>query len=166
MSLILDALRGGSPRATPRPNSNAAQTDAVLQTLGYGRFSATSPFNRIKRLVGYLVVGVMFAVVIWGTVIWVTTQYLSHDAPMEVSIADGSAAQPARPVTRPLSPAAPAASSSAPGQVKPAAPPPAAAAVAPPQTTPAAPVPPPSLAGRSAAGGVPGRSVAPAPPPL
>ena len=84
MSLILDALRGGSPRATPRPNSNAAQTDAVLQTLGYGRFSATSPFNRLKRFLGYLVVGIMFAVVIWGAVVWVTTPYLSHEAPMEV----------------------------------------------------------------------------------
>ena len=62
MSLILDALRGGAPRTTPRPNSNAAQTDAVLQTLGYGRFSATSPLNSIKRLLGYLLVGILFAI--------------------------------------------------------------------------------------------------------
>src|SRR5436190_9189044 len=95
MSLILDALRGGSPRNTPRPNSNAAQTDAVLQTLGYGRFSATSPLNRIKKLLGYLLVGLMFAVVIWGTVIWLTTQYLAHEAPMEVYRANGTTAAPA-----------------------------------------------------------------------
>ena len=50
MSIILDALRRGRGRQTPEPNPNAAQTDAVLQTLGYGRFNPTTPFNRIKRV--------------------------------------------------------------------------------------------------------------------
>ena len=50
MSIILDALRRGRGAQTPGPNPNAAQTDAVLQTLGYGRFSPTTPLNRLKRL--------------------------------------------------------------------------------------------------------------------
>ena len=39
MSIILDALRRGRARPPPGPNPNAAQTDAVLQTLGYGRLT-------------------------------------------------------------------------------------------------------------------------------
>src|SRR5437868_11552392 len=142
MSLILDALRGGAPRTTPRPNSNAAQTDAVLQTLGYGRFSATSPLNRIKRLLGYLLVGILFAIVIWGSVIWITTQFLAHEPPMEVY---NPAAAPARGVAPRPAPARPvpasqppslhaAASSGAPGPSRAAAaatPPPAATATPP-----------------------------------
>ena len=43
MSIILDALRRGRGRQTPEPNPNAAQTDAVLQTLGYGKFNPDHP---------------------------------------------------------------------------------------------------------------------------
>ena len=94
MSLILDALRRGRGPTTPRQDTNAAQTDAVLQTLGYGRFSPTSPFNRFKRAVGYLVVGVIFSIVLWGSVIWVTQTYFTPEPQMEVINADQTAAQP------------------------------------------------------------------------
>ena len=62
MSLILDALRRGRGRTTPPGTTNAAQTDAVLQTLGYGRFSTGSRLNRVKRIIGYAGVAIMFAV--------------------------------------------------------------------------------------------------------
>ena len=77
MSLILDALRRGRGRTTPRDATNAAQTNAVLQTLGYGRFNTGSPLNKLKRLIGYAGVAIMFAVVIWGFVIWITQAYLT-----------------------------------------------------------------------------------------
>ena len=72
MSIILDALRRGRGGQTPRPLPNTAQTDAVLQTLGYGRFSSTSPFNRLKRLAGYVALSLVFALVLWAAVIWIT----------------------------------------------------------------------------------------------
>ena len=64
MSLILDALRRGRGRTTPRDTTNAAQTDAVLQTLGYGRFNTGSRLNKLKRIIGYTGVAIMFAVVL------------------------------------------------------------------------------------------------------
>lgn len=72
MSIILDALRRGRGRETPRSQPNSAQTDAVLHTLGYGKFSSTSPFTRVKRLAGYVALSFVFALVLWGTVIWIT----------------------------------------------------------------------------------------------
>src|SRR5918994_7064695 len=80
MSIILDALRRGRGKQTPQMNSNAAQTDAVLQTLGYGRFNATSPFNRLKRILGYFALTVLFAIVLWGAVIWITLTYFGAPA--------------------------------------------------------------------------------------
>src|SRR5438552_17890465 len=91
MSLILDALRGARARPTPQPSSNAAQTDAVLQTLGYGRFSGTSRFSRIKRLAGYLVAGIICAGAIWVSVFWLTKLYLTHYGATDTSGADGLA---------------------------------------------------------------------------
>src|SRR5712692_9060398 len=84
MSLILDALRRGRGQTTPHASTNAAQTDAVLQTLGYGRFSTISPFRRLKRILGYFAAGLLFAIVTWGTVIWITQAYLAPPRPMEV----------------------------------------------------------------------------------
>jgi Tfp pilus assembly protein PilF len=127
MSLILDALRGGRARATPPPNSNAAQTASVLQTLGYGRFSSTSPFNRVKRIVAYVVIGVIVPIVIWGAAVWLSQQYFSG-APKAVT---GDVRRPA-PAPTPAPRYAPAAVTA------PAAPPPVAAA---PQPQPAAPSP-------------------------
>jgi hypothetical protein len=70
MSIIFDALRRGRARHTSKPAARAAQTDAVLQTLGYGRFSARSPAPRSKRLLGRVVAGVALAVVLWAAVAW------------------------------------------------------------------------------------------------
>jgi hypothetical protein len=71
MSAILDALRRGRGKQTPQLNSNPAQTDAVLRTLGYGRFNPTSPFNRLKHAGGYLALVVVIAIMLWGTAIWI-----------------------------------------------------------------------------------------------
>src|SRR5688572_12102494 len=82
MSLILDALRRGRGKQTPQLNSNAAQaqTDALLHTLGYGPFNTTSSFNRVKRIVAYLALTVLFAIVLWGAVIWITLTYFGSTA--------------------------------------------------------------------------------------
>src|SRR5688500_10728691 len=53
MSIILDALRRERGQQTPGPNPNAAQTDAVLHTLGYGRFTPNTALTRLKRMVAY-----------------------------------------------------------------------------------------------------------------
>src|SRR6185295_14731530 len=83
MSLILDALRGGRPRATPRPsNANTAQTDAVLHTLGYGHFRTVSVINRIKWGLLYLLAAMLIAAVGWGAALWVKSQYFTNDPPV------------------------------------------------------------------------------------
>src|SRR5436305_1503819 len=99
MSLILDALRGGRTRAAP-PQSNAAQTDAVLETLGYGRFTSASPLNKIKRIAALLVVGVVLAFVIWGSIIWATQSYVTTEPETQVYNVDRPA-PPAAPRTVP-----------------------------------------------------------------
>src|SRR4029450_4011157 len=96
MSIILDALRRGRGRETPRPNANAAQTDAVLATLGYAKFSPTSPLNRLRRLTAYFVVGVMFAVLLWGVVVWLT-QTLSTKPKADVAAVQPAATPAGRP---------------------------------------------------------------------
>ena len=70
MSIILDALRRGRGRQTPGPNPNAAQTDAVLQTLGYGRVKPNTPLTLLKRVLGYLALAVVLLTVLWFVVIW------------------------------------------------------------------------------------------------
>jgi hypothetical protein len=93
MSLILDALRGGRPRATPRPSkANTAQTDAVLHTLGYGHFRTVSVINRIKWGLLYLLAAILLAAVGWGAALWVKSQYFTNAAPV-------ASARPSRPVT-------------------------------------------------------------------
>ena len=115
MSLILDALRGGRPRATPRPsNANAAQTDAVLQTLGYGHFRTVSVINRIKRLFVYLLAAILLAAAVWGAAIWVKSRYFTSDARAATPRTD-LPVTPAPPLRRtraaePRLPAVPAAS--------------------------------------------------------
>ena len=104
MSLILDALRRGRGRTTPPGSTNAAQTDAVLQTLGYGRFSTGSRLNGVKRIIGYAGVAIMFAVVIWGLVIWITQAYLTAPPSMEVTKTTSGTSQPPPSSTKPLPP--------------------------------------------------------------
>ena len=70
MSIILDALRRERGKQTPGPNPNAAQTDAVLHTLGYGRFKPNTPLNRLKRVSGYLALAIGLAAALWLAVIW------------------------------------------------------------------------------------------------
>src|SRR5207237_1983674 len=124
MSLILDALRRGRGRTTPPGTTNAAQTDAVLQTLGYGRFSTGSRLNRVKRIIGYASVAIMFAVVIWGLVIWITQAYLTAPPSMEVTkTAAGTSQRPPSSPTRvqPTSSAASQPGFVGPGPTSPAA---------------------------------------------
>jgi hypothetical protein len=70
MSIILDALRRERGKQTPGPNPNAAQTDAVLHTLGYGRFKPNTPLNRLKRVSGYLALAIGLAAASWLAVMW------------------------------------------------------------------------------------------------
>ena len=70
MSIILDALRRERGKQTPGPNPNAAQTDAVLHTLGYGRFKPNTPLNRLKRVSGYLALAIGLAAALWLAVMW------------------------------------------------------------------------------------------------
>jgi hypothetical protein len=67
MSIILDALRRGRGRQAPGPHPNTAQTDAVLQTLGYGRMSPATRVNRLKRQLVYAAVVLMLAFALWLT---------------------------------------------------------------------------------------------------
>jgi len=70
VSILLDALRRGRARETTlRPNPSAAQSDAVLRTLGNKGSASTAPTNRLDRLVGYFMVCVVFAIVLWAAVI-------------------------------------------------------------------------------------------------
>ena len=68
MSIILDALRRGREGQAPAPNPNPSQTDAVLQTLGYARLQRTTPLQRMKRVLGYLVLAAVLVVLIWASV--------------------------------------------------------------------------------------------------
>jgi len=118
LSIILDALRRGRGRQTPRPKHNAAQTDAVLETLGYGRFKSASPINRLKRVAGLVVGGILLALALWGGVIWTTEKYLAWHRPVAPVSAPTTAGhtmvvQPAAVVPAPRAPA-PVASTSAP----------------------------------------------------
>ena len=77
MSSILDALRGGRGKRPTGPSPNTAQTDAVLHTLGYGRFNPETPINRLKRALGLAAIAVVLGVALWIAVIWLTRTFLS-----------------------------------------------------------------------------------------
>jgi hypothetical protein len=77
MSIILDALRSGPGKQAVRQNSSPAQTDAVLQTLGYGRSSPTAPINRSRRALTFAALGVVFAAVLLVAVTWIMRTVLS-----------------------------------------------------------------------------------------
>ncbi len=70
MSIILDALRRGRKRQDPAPNPNPSQTDAVLQTLGYGRFNPTTPMERVKRVLGYGAIAIVLVLALWAAFMW------------------------------------------------------------------------------------------------
>jgi hypothetical protein len=70
MSIVLDALRRGRGNQARRMHTNAAQTDAVLQTLGCRSLSPTSRSDRLKGLAAYFALAIFFAIVLWRTVIW------------------------------------------------------------------------------------------------
>jgi len=75
MSIILDALRRERGQQTPGPNPNAAQTDAVLHTLGYGRFTPNTALNRLKRLVAYLALAVVLATAPSFAPLWLAERF-------------------------------------------------------------------------------------------
>jgi hypothetical protein len=75
MSIILDALRRERGQQTPGPNPNAAQTDAVLHTLGYGRFQPNTPLNRLKRVVAYLALAVVLTAALWLAAMWLAARF-------------------------------------------------------------------------------------------
>jgi tetratricopeptide (TPR) repeat protein len=107
MSIILDALRKGRGRQTTRVASSAAQTDAVLQTLGYARVNQVSRFKRVMRIAAALALGVLAGILLWITVVWVARAYLQQTA-----VDDGTAVPTeqsrAAPVVPPKGPDVPA----------------------------------------------------------
>ena len=107
MSIILDALRKGRGRQTTRVASSAAQTDAVLQTLGYARVKHVSRVKRAMRIVAALALGVLVGILLWITVVWVTRVYLQQTA-VDEGIAAPTGQSRAAPVVPPKSPEVPA----------------------------------------------------------
>ena len=95
MSIFLDALRARRGRQTPEPNPNAAQTDAVLQTLGYGKLNPTTPLNRVKRLLAILALGIVLAIVLWAVVISIAQVFLSPASGPDIASAPQTAPAPA-----------------------------------------------------------------------
>ena len=78
MSIVLEALRMGRGKPAAGARSTPAQSDAILQTLGYGR-NSSSPLGRLKRFVVYLGVALIFAVLLAGAVIWLARLYAFRD---------------------------------------------------------------------------------------
>ena len=78
MSIVLDALRMGRGGPGKGLRSTPAQTDAILQTLGYAR-SSSSPLDRLKRFVVYLGVSLVFAGLLWAAVIGLARLYVARD---------------------------------------------------------------------------------------
>ena len=103
MSLILDALRNGRPRPAPRPASNTAQTDAVLQTLGYVRPAPPSPFLKARRVA----LGASAAIAVLMLAIWVLFAVMANahrtQPVKESALSTSSAARPL-PAVRALTP--------------------------------------------------------------
>jgi len=107
MSLILDALRRGRVPEATRPTSSTAQTDQVLQTLGYVTLDPATSVKR-RRLVVYVFLGLTLAVGL-GAALWLTTRSRLQGVPMAMtkapSVAASSTAVPQIPVAASLSPA-------------------------------------------------------------
>ena len=49
----------------------------MLHTLGYGRSNPNTPFNRLKRVLGFLALGIIMGIVLWGAVIWIAKTYFA-----------------------------------------------------------------------------------------
>ena len=79
MSIILDALHTGRGKAAAAATSAPAQTDAVLQTLGYGR-NSSSALDRLKRVVVYLGVALLLAGLLGAAVIWLARLYAVRES--------------------------------------------------------------------------------------
>ena len=67
MSIILDALRRGSGERAPAP-ARAAQTDAVLQTLGGSR--PADGRNPLVRTLWLVSAGIALAIMLALAVVW------------------------------------------------------------------------------------------------
>jgi hypothetical protein len=72
MSIILDALQRGRRGQTPAQDPRTAQTDAVLQTLGYGRPSAGNQSIRFNRTLTAAALGLVLGIVLWAAWMWTT----------------------------------------------------------------------------------------------
>jgi hypothetical protein len=55
-----------------RTNQHAAQTDAVLHTLGYPRSKPTASAGRWKRSAELVAAVVLSILAAWGAVVWLT----------------------------------------------------------------------------------------------
>jgi hypothetical protein len=59
MSIVLDALRRGRRSHPDPPAAKAAQTDAVLHTLGYRQTAQESVFGQVPRGAAVLAIAVL-----------------------------------------------------------------------------------------------------------
>jgi hypothetical protein len=59
MSIVLDALRRGRRSHAQPPPAKAAQTDAVLHTLGYRQTAQESLFSQVPGVAAILAIAVL-----------------------------------------------------------------------------------------------------------
>lgn len=71
MSIVLDALRRGRGSRAEPPDGKAAQTDAVLHTLGYRQTAQESVLSQAPRVVAVLVTAAL-ALGAWAVIVWLT----------------------------------------------------------------------------------------------
>jgi tetratricopeptide (TPR) repeat protein len=78
MSIVLDALQRGRGKQVDTHAASAAQADAVLRTMGYGRIHQVSRLKQISRVGAALAAGVLVGIVLWTAVVWLTRAYLQR----------------------------------------------------------------------------------------
>lgn len=102
MSIVLDALQRERGRPTNPQASSAAQTDAVLRTMGYGRVTQASRLKRVTRFAAALTAGVVVGIFLWTAVVWLTRAYLQRAAAIDGPAPASSPRIPAAALSRPF----------------------------------------------------------------
>lgn len=100
MSIVLDALQRGRGKPTGSHASSAAQTEAVLRTMGYGRVNQASRLKRATRIAAALAAGVAVGIFLWTAVVWLTRAYLQRASASDGVAAASSVQVPAAALSR------------------------------------------------------------------